>query len=214
MKDYYIDSDTKSDWGVVQTDKFRFNQDQGKRLFVVDNFYEDPYEVRNFALQQMYYDDPGYLGMRTRKQFFFEGIKEKFEEIIGQKIIDWENQGMNGRFQTCVAGTPLVYHCDDQRWAAMVYLTPDAPPSCGTSFFRHREIKVHHNSQINWENGDGLKVFNQKTFLDKTPYELVDQVGNIFNRLVIFDGGLIHSASEYFGWDIASSRLFHMYFFN
>jgi hypothetical protein len=43
---------------------------------------------------------------------------------------------------------------------------------------------------------------------------LVDTVGNIFNRLVIFDGGLIHSASDYFGWDIASSRLFHMFFFN
>jgi hypothetical protein len=55
---------------------------------------------------------------------------------------------------------------------------------------------------------------NQKTFVDKTPYEMVDTVGNIFNRLVIFDGGLIHAASEYFGWDIPSSRLFHMYFFN
>lgn len=211
---YFNNLSPESDWGVIQTNQFKLNSNQGKRLFVVDNFYERPDEVRNFALQQQFYDDPGYLGMRTRKQYFFEGVKEKFEEIIGQKITSWEDQGMNGRFQTCVAGTPLVYHCDDQRWAAMVYLTPDAPPECGTSFFRHKQTKIHHNSQIDWSTDQGIQVFNQKTFLDKTPYELVDSVGNIFNRLVIFDGGLIHSASEYFGWDIASSRLFHMYFFN
>lgn len=210
----YVDRRPDSDWGIIETDKFSLSQGKDKRLFVVDNFYENPFEVREFALQQYFFDDPGYLGMRTRKQFFFQGVKERFEEIIGEKITDWENQSMNGRFQTCVAGTPLVYHCDDQKWAAIVYLTPDAPSSCGTSFFRHKETKIYHNTQINWENGDGDKVFNQKTFLDRTPYEEVDKVGNIFNRLVIFDGGLIHAASEYFGWDISTSRLFHMYFFS
>jgi hypothetical protein len=129
-------------------------------------------------------------------------------------MMGWEDGGINGRFQTCTAGTPLVYHCDAQQWAGMVYLTPDAPPQCGTSFFRHKETKIRHNYEINWESGDGNRVFNQHTFLDGTPYELVDKIGNVFNRLVIFDGGLIHSASEYFGWDIPSSRLFHMFFFN
>ena len=57
-------------------------------------------------------------------------------------------------------------------------------------------------------------AFNQHTFVDRTPYELVDTVGNVFNRLVIWDAGLIHSASEYTGWDIASSRLFQIFFFD
>jgi hypothetical protein len=206
---YATNEHPESDWGIIKTNHFSINNNNNKRLFVVDDFYEDPMAVRNFALSQYFYDDAGYLGMRTRKQFFFEGVKEKFEEILGQKIVEWENQGMNGRFQTCVAGTPLVYHCDDQKWAAMVYLTPDAPFEGGTSFYAHKKTKVRHNSQ------DGImNCFNQKTFVDKTPYELVDTVGNVFNRLVIFDGGLIHAASEYFGWDIPSSRLFHMYFFS
>lgn len=211
---YYDDNRPKEDWGCIKTNKFHINKNINKRVFVVDNFYENPDEVREFALSQTFYDDSGYLGMRTRKQFFFDGVKERFETIIGQKIIDWENQDMNGRFQTCVAGTPLVYHCDAQKWAGIVYLTPNAPVSCGTSFYMHKETKKHHNSQIDWNSGEGIKVFNQKTFLDKTPYEMVDTVGNIYNRLVIFDGGLIHAASEYFGWDIPTSRLFHMYFFN
>jgi hypothetical protein len=91
----------------------------------------------------------------------------------------------------------------------MVYLTPNAPPSTGTSFFRHRETGIRHQGEPGI-----MQCFNQNTFLDGTPYELVDKIGNVFNRLVIFDGGLIHAASEYFGWDIPSSRLFHMYFFS
>ena len=209
----YIDHNPE-EWRIIETDQFKITDGKDKRLFVVDNFYEDPIAVREFALSQYYFDDPGYLGMRTCKQFLFKGVKERFEQITNQKITDWENQGMNGRFQTCKAGIPLVYHCDDQKWAAMVYLTPDAPPECGTSFYRHKETKKHHRSQINWDAGEGLKVFNQNTFVDKTPYEMVDTVGNIFNRLVIFDGGLIHATSEYFGWDIPSSRIFHMYFFS
>lgn len=211
---YYQDNRPTEEWGHITTNRFHINKNIDKRVFVVDNFYENPDEVRQFALSQSFHDDEGYLGMRTRKQFFFDGVKERFETIIGEKINDWETEDMNGRFQTCKAGVPLVYHCDAQKWAGIVYLTPNAPVNCGTSFYMHKETKRHHNSQIDWDAGEGNKVFNQHTFLDRTPYEMVDTVGNIYNRLVIFDGGLIHAATEYFGWDIPSSRLFHMYFFN
>jgi hypothetical protein len=185
--------------------KYKFS----KRAFIVDNFYADPHAVREYALQQEFFDDPGYIGRRTRTQHFFPGVKESFEEIMGAKITEWESYGMNGRFQHNFAGEKLVYHCDDQMWAAMIYLTPDAPPSCGTSTFRHKETKVHHSSHP-----DIMKSFNQKTFLDRTPYEVVDVFGNVFNRLVIFDGHLIHAASEYFGSDINDCRLWHMFFFD
>jgi hypothetical protein len=217
------DTNPTSEWGIIKAEtKLELNPDSNKRLFVVDNFYKDPHRVREYALDQTFYPGEGAVGSRTRKQFLFNGLKESFEKIIGQKILDysedefgWYNEGsINGRFQSCPAGTPSVYHCDSQKWAGVIYLTPDAPPQSGTSFFRHKETKIHHNSQINWEKGEGEKVFNQKTFLDGSPYETVDTVGNIFNRLVLFDGGLIHSGINYFGWDIASSRLFHIFFFN
>jgi hypothetical protein len=219
--EYYNDSTPDSQWGIVDTNKFKVNNEFSKRVFVVDNFYQDPNLVRELALSAEYFDGEGAVGFRTRKQFLFEGVREKFEEIMGKKIVDhtdgghgWRDGGINGRFQTCSAGTPLVYHCDSQKWAGMIYLTPDAPPQCGTTFFRHKSTKVRHNSEIKWGTGHEFEVFNQKTFLDSTPYEEVDKIGNVYNRLVIFDGGLIHSASEYFGWDIHSSRLFHMFFFD
>jgi hypothetical protein len=216
----YTDRNPESEWGIVESDQFKIKGNKDKRFFVVDNFYEDPYAVREFALQQIYYPGEGAVGHRTRKQFLFDGLRESFEEIIDAKIPDrdngygWFDEGINGRFQYCPAGTPSVFHCDSQKWAAVIYLTPDAPPQSGTSFYRHKETKIFHNSQIDWDAGQGTKVFNQHTFVDSTPYEMVDTVGNVFNRLVLFDGGLIHSGINYFGWDISSSRLFHIFFFN
>jgi hypothetical protein len=180
-----------------------------KRAIIVDNFYKDPFAVREYALQQEYFDDPGYIGRRTRTQHFLPGVKEAFEKLIGEKITNWESYGMNGRFQHNFAGEQLVYHCDDQKWAAMIYLTPDAPPQCGTSTYMHRGSRVHHIKSPRI-----MEAFNQKTFLDKTPYDTVDVFGNIFNRLVIFDGGCIHAASEYFGSDLYDCRLWHMFFFD
>lgn len=219
--EYYIDSSPDSEWGIITSNKFIINQNQNNRFWVVENFYTDPDSVRKFALDKIYYPGEGAVGERTRKQFLFEGLKERFESIMQKKIIDkdaeghgWYDGGINGRFQICDSKNPLVYHCDAQQYAGMIYLTPDAPPECGTSFFRHKQTKVRHNSEIDWNSGQGNLVFNQHTFLDKTPYELVDQIGNVYNRLVIFDGGLIHSASQYFGWSRETGRLFHMFFFD
>jgi hypothetical protein len=205
----YLDSNPNSEFGHINSDKFKVNPNLNKKIFVVEDFYEDPNAVREFALQQWYHDDSGFLGLRTRKQFFFEGVKEKFEDILGMKITDWETMEMNGRFQSNKAGIPGVYHTDDQEWAAAVYLTPNAPFEAGTSFYAHKESKVRDSRGEDW-----YKAFNQKTFTDSTPYQLVDTVGNVFNRLVMWDAQMIHAAPTYFGWDIDSSRLFQIFFFN
>jgi hypothetical protein len=42
----------------------------------------------------------------------------------------------------------------------------------------------------------------------------VDVLGNVYNRLVIFDASAIHSASQYFGTVKENSRLWQMFFFD
>ena len=82
----YTDQNPESEWGIVESDQFKIKGNKDKRFFVVDNFYEDPYAVREFALQQIYYPGEGAVGHRTRKQFLFDGLRESFEEIIDAKI--------------------------------------------------------------------------------------------------------------------------------
>lgn len=201
---------------AMEAEKFSFRVNKkyrdSQRAFIVDNFYENPDEIREFAKQQKYIDGgfgKGFIGKRTEKQFLFDGVKEAFEDILGKKITKWEEHGTNGRFQLNIAGEPIVYHCDDQTYAAMIYLTPHAPVGTGTSTFMHKETKILHKSHP-----EITKAFNYKTFLDRNPYENVDKFGNVYNRLVIFDAGCIHGASEYFGSDFDDARLWHMFFFD
>ena len=55
---------------------------------------------------------------------------------------------------------------------------------------------------------------DEDPFLNPNLYEKVDEVGNVYNRLVLWDAQLIHAASEYFGDNPENSRLFHLFFFN
>jgi glycosyltransferase involved in cell wall biosynthesis len=190
---------------------FSINTETKSRLWIVDDFYADPHAVRDFALQQEFEPNINYYkGSRTKEQFIIPGTKEAFEKIIGKKITNWtETHGMCGRFQYCTAEDSLVYHCDGQTLAGMVYLTPDAPYSCGTSLFAHKKTGLRNENDF-----VETDVFSETGFYDKTKFELVDTAGNVFNRLVIFDAKCIHSANEYFGTDLTNSRLFHLFFFD
>lgn len=177
----------------------------------VDNIYENPDDVRKLALAQNYDPDLRYhKGKRTGTRFLPAGLKQKFESLLGRRITKWDYE-YNGVFQYCTPEDALVIHSDIQSYAAVIYLTPDAPPNTGTSFYRSKKypnIRSSHVSESNY-----YDVF-EGGFYDKTKFDLVDVVGNVYNRLVIFDSKLIHAASEYFGQTKEDSRLFHLFFFD
>jgi Glycosyltransferase family 17 len=181
------------------------------RIHVVDNFYADPYAVRELALKQEYVEN-GSRGVRSLDQFVFPGVKEAFEKIIGKKITKWsETYGICGRFQFCTSEDALVYHCDIQRWAGVVYLTPDAPHQTGTSLLVHKKTGIRTNEDPRI--GECFIDLGEPYFLDPTPFEEVDVIGNVFNRLVLWDGRSIHAARKYFGNKKENSRLFQIFFF-
>jgi hypothetical protein len=191
----------------------KINSQSRPGVWIVDNFYQDPDAIRKFALEQEY-DQGGigkyYIGNRTRQQFLFPGLKEEFEYIMNRRIEKWEGHGMNGRFQVCKEGEPLVYHCDPQRWAGMLYLTPNAPYQTGTSTHALKGTDVRHLSHP-----DISKCFRPGSQnLDRTIFEPVDNFGNVYNRLVIFNAGYLHSATDYFGYNNDNCRLWQMFFFD
>ena len=189
-------------------------------LVVVDDFYNDPDAVRDFALGQEFNPHiESHKGQRTELSFVFPGTKEFLEDSLKKKITKWD-YGTNGVFQFCTSADQLVYHVDGQKYAAVVYLTPDAPPSCGSSFWKSKNNGLMHypkesdcdrlgkdTEELFWEmfNGD---------FYDGTNWELVDVIGNVYNRMAIWDAQLVHSATKYFGNKKENSRLFHMFFFD
>jgi len=179
-------------------------------FLVIDNVYDNPDEVREFALSQVFIEHKEYhKGHRTDQVFRFPGIKELFEQRLGVRIKNWDKYGTNGCFQYCIAGDQLVYHCDQQEYAGVLFLTPDAPPNTGSSFYRSK-----HTRKMKVSNPDEHTTVFRHGYLDSTEFELVDTVGNVYNRIVLFDSKMIHSASEYFGVTKENGRLFQLFFFD
>jgi hypothetical protein len=189
---------------------FSINSPTNKKLFVIDNFYSNPDEIRNFALLQEYKSDIRfYKGLRSATTFRPENIKAQFESIMGEQITQW-NYAANGVFQLMTAEDFQVYHCDFQKWAAIIYLTPNAPFESGTRFYASRSTGIRESS--------GNESTMQKTFsggfYDSTKFETVDSIGNIYNRLIIMRASCIHSAGPYFGNSLETGRLTHLFFFD
>lgn len=180
-------------------------------LIVVDNFLEDPWAAREEALAQEYVKQGSY-GVRSKKRFDKSFLKDAFEQLINRKIRLWSH-GVNACYQYCESDTPLIWHKDDQDYAGAIYLTPDAPLDTGTSFWRSKVTgeygpEVEDNSRLFNYNNPG-----KEWFWDRTKYELVDQIGNKFNRLAIWNAKNIHSATAYMGRGIEEARLFQVFFF-
>jgi hypothetical protein len=190
-----------------------------KDLIVVDNFYEDPDLIREFTMHSMEFSHSGYhKGQRTFDRFWVEGTQEKLEKIIGRKITNWHNPNYaNGVFQYCIAQDPIVYHIDPQTYAAMVFLTPDAPLETGTAFYKSKVTgaTVFEGPHDTLEFQKTFKgISNDLNFYDSTQYELMDEVANVYNRLVLFNAKRIHAATKYFGDSKENSRFFQLFFFD
>jgi len=204
-----LEIEINGDWLTVFDYLFYdINKKHIPSFIVVDDFYKYPDKVREFALKQKFLEHPEYhKGRRTEVVYRFPNLKTRFEGILGCAITNWREYGVNCCFQSCIAGEQLVYHYDTQQYAGILYLTPDAPPECGTTFYRS---KVTKNSKMN---NDFDKVFKTGLY-DGTQFDVVDVVGNKYNRLVLFDAQMIHAASAYFGNNITNGRLFQMFFFD
>lgn len=193
----------------MQKNNLKINNNRNQRLFVVDNFYEDPDSVREYAMSLDFAKDlRWYKGLRTTTPYRPEEIKKVFESIIGQSITNWEGHGFNGVFQLTHAEDPQVYHYDSQKWAAMIYLTPNAPIHSGTRL--HKSI-INGVRNADEENANAAFEYG---FYDSTKFDTVDDIGNIYNRCVIMDARNIHSAGPYFGQNLTNGRLIHLFFFD
>lgn len=179
-------------------------------IIVVDDFLDNPDEVRHLALQQPFIKGH-YTGLRTEDQFLHVApFREEFERILGRNLLDWSNSA-NGRFQCCLASDTIPYHSDYPSRAGVLFLTPDAPIEAGVSFYRGRLTGLRKRTSdprlMELTYGGGAAF-------DRSRWEEVDRVGNIFNRLVLFDAHYAHGASAYFGSSLNDGRLFQNFFFD
>jgi len=178
-------------------------------VVIVDDFLPDPDATRALALRQTY-EKMGSAGKRSIDTFRHLIDYAVFERLLGRKLAQpWDHYPINGRFQFCTAEDPLVYHADEQSHAGIIFLTPDAPAESGLSLVRSRITGARDSAR---DQNSGA-TYGGNLF-DSTKWETVDKIGNVYNRLVLFNGRLNHAPSCYFGTELSNARLFWMFFFD
>lgn len=98
------------------------------------------------------------------------------------------------------------------RYAGVLYLTPDASPDCGTSFYRQRmpngqlggnTVNKPHNNLVD---ALGTRFVPSDAFVEDV------RVPNRFNRLLVYTASMIHSATAYCGEILADERMAAVFF--
>ena len=189
-------------------------------IIVVDNFYNNPMQTRNFILIQEFKVRGNFPGQRTIS-YANEDLKNIIQRYIlsfGGRITDFpipnaENADKiyNGSYQYTTSRDRSWVHTDGyNNWAGVLYLTPDAPLSAGTAFYQFEDGTMGEEDAAIMNNKALTDTYSQ----DMTKWRLVDRVGNVFNRLILFNAHNYHMSMDYFGDAKENGRLFQVFFFS
>ncbi len=198
-----------------------------QNIIIVDDFYDNPQEVRDCALNCDYPEPEGgytYPGKNSEGGFYSDKVHGAFEDIIKGGLIPADQ---NGYFRISLDG---VDHRQDVHvdpgwdWGAVLYLSK--PEDCidegGTSFWRHNDLR--------WDwcpnNDEHAQVYGYPTYkeawwttvygigLDREQWTRYMLCPMRYNRLVLFRTRLWHSHSVNFGDTLENGRLVQLFFFN
>ena len=125
-----------------------------RNIIVLDNFYKNPDEVRQVALNSPY-PDPGseytYPGKNSDDNFYPDELHERFEQILNRKLVPAPK---NGYFRLSLESDSFRQdvHVDPSwEFGAVCYL--NKPEQCidegGTSFWIHNKTKMERCPQTN-----------------------------------------------------------------
>jgi hypothetical protein len=192
---------------------------------IVNDFLPFPTQVRAWALSQNFYNAKQFTekynhytnwpGVRTDHVMELDGAYADFvlSRIVNLAMMNFggKNYSVKSFFQVHGEndGDSWVHQDNDVDVAGLIYLSPDAPVTSGTTLYRCND----HSRWINLHIDDMTKINRQerKDLYDEI-FEPVDIIGNVFNRMVMYRGDIFHKSNDYFGKTLQDSRLTQVFF--
>lgn len=193
------------------------------RLFVIDDFYEDPDAVRALGARVKLgpYEQGWYktgVDVPDELRPIKEHARRRFEAAIGRPLdpeafhrdLDGHAAGWNGAFNVKLSenlfalnACSIRNHADlgPEAWAAVVYLNADSPPEAGTTFW------VPADKPDEWTSGTRMFDAHVQGFVP------VADVPARYNRAVLFPTEALHRGEPGHGYDQTSGRMFQTFFF-
>jgi len=150
-----------------------------------------------------------------------EGVEARVRAATGAKSL-WVKSAPDGRTlnHNCVQvvgerEASARPHTDSRalcKYAGVLYLTPDAPADCGTSFYRQRMPSGQLGGNTVNKPHDNLVEALGTRFVPPDAFVEDVRVPNRFNRLIVYSAAMIHSATAYCGEILANERMAAVFF--
>ena len=188
---------------------------QRRRLsyLVLENFLDEPLLVRERVLREarsLFTVKGNFPGVRTRS-FATLALRDAIQHYLrpfAGTITSFPTTAAspNGAFQVSTSRDRTWVHTDSwNNWAGVLFLTPGAPHTSGTGIFRHKSSGATTEQEGHLR---GLSPLLDDHSQDYTEWERIDTVGNVFNRLLLFDARQFHASLDYFGTNASNARKF------
>lgn len=196
----------------------------------LNHFFDNPDMVREVALHQKYdqcnFNERGiYSGLRSKineKSPIHVELKSKVQQIIKSNFINFTCDFHINPESSCL-GFP---HIDESpsspqtHVAGVVYLNKEYPNDCGTTLFYPSEsynslddkeylskMQVAYSTHIPINNMFKRQIVEECIQFKNKVLEKMKQFQFEYNKLVYYDGSILHSPDFYFGNNISNSRL-------
>jgi len=194
-------------------------------FIVVDDFLDNPYELRNAALGLEYPDIQGpYPGKNSVNRINLGGINNEISRLVGEPLVPMTHNQAHGKCRVASAndtGTSNV-HVDGSHWSGILYLS--RPEDCrgGTEFFRHKQTNTERAPYNDQEAMAKYGAPSAKQWVadllaedsnDASKWDMTLRIPMRFNRLILLRPWLWHTAGESFGTTMEDSRLVYLMFF-
>jgi hypothetical protein len=183
--------------------RFDLTKNRLPNMLIIDNFYNNIDEIRKFTL-----DNTGNTNILSGFVKSIATFKDTFEQILNAKISNFNKYETNGAVSLGLSGESIVIGTGESEYGAVLFLTPNAPVNTGITLYRSK-----HTGKMTVSNDERDQVF-QNGDKDTTEFEPVDVIGNIYNRLVIFNTKFIHGVSHNFGNKPDNGRLVQTFAFD
>jgi hypothetical protein len=198
-------------------------------ITIINDFYEDPFKVREFALSQEFkflheIEDYGHVfpGSRTKDlstidQLFFQKVCEKLTSIFHNYDYDKMRWSITSSFQSVTSeyNSGVIHQDSDTVFAGVLFLSPNPEFHSGTSLFKENKIFNLEKYQEALKENDLKFKKNQKISYDyHQMFDEVLTVQNVFNSLILYEGQHYHAANNFFGNSRETSRLTQVFFVN
>ena len=202
----------------------------GRDYWIKDNMLPNALEVverclakKTWALGQPWRNET-WPGMRCPEALLLDEmalIEEWVKKQTGAKTL-WQETSpdfgsLSHNYVQLVGGTDSGPrpHTDSRklcRFAAVLFLTPNAPPGGGTSFYR---LRLPNGALGGNTCPPPYANLREALGIARLPLEVWQEdiaVKNVFNRLLVYRSDIVHSATSYFGNEPRSKRMTAVFF--